>query len=318
MKSFLSRSVWAWAIMIGVCAGSVTALSGAAEAQQAEAEGEAFDPHVLYYSNASFFRWNPIGLVNRTQLGYKYMLFDSDSVLLKDSYAGLSFAPQLSPSFTTLGGRFELSPLAVLRVSAQYDWVTHYGTFGTIVSSPTPNADFSDTARDEAAENDLNYSTSGSILTLGTRLQAKVGPIAVRVQGRAIRQELDLKDGDTVYYDLINEVMMPNGGWLYIVDSDLLYLAGPLSIGLRHSYVTTTYDDDDFLPGESTEDKNNPMQRLGPLVAYKFDSEPGDVMGQPTVFMLVNWWLQHRYRTGEDVSQAVPYFVLGYAFNGEF
>ena len=29
-------------------------------------------------------------------------------------------------------------------------------------------------------------------------------------------------------------------------------------------------------------------------------------------------WAAHRYRTGADVSAAVPYFVLGFRFQGEF
>lgn len=33
--------------------------------------------------------------------------------------------------------------------------------------------------------------------------------------------------------------------------------------------------------------------------------------------MIVNWWLEHPYRTGQEVSQAVPYIVLGFAFNGD-
>ena len=31
----------------------------------------------------------------------------------------------------------------------------------------------------------------------------------------------------------------------------------------------------------------------------------------------VAWYLQHRYRTGAEVSQAVPYVVLGFAFQSD-
>ena len=64
----------------------------------------------------------------------------------------------------------------------------------------------------------------------------------------------------------------------------------------------------------------NPMtHRVGPFLAYRFYSEPrGSTMfNEPTIILIVNWWLSHRYRTGEDVSQAVPYIVLGFLFNGE-
>ena len=50
-------------------------------------------------------------------------------------------------------------------------------------------------------------------------------------------------------------------------------------------------------------------------VAY-FD-EPGEAFNKPTILLLVNWYLDHRWRTGADVSQAFPYIVLGFAFSGD-
>jgi hypothetical protein len=33
--------------------------------------------------------------------------------------------------------------------------------------------------------------------------------------------------------------------------------------------------------------------------------------------LITSWYLKHRYRTGQDVSQAVPYVVLGFAFTSD-
>ena len=38
----------------------------------------------------------------------------------------------------------------------------------------------------------------------------------------------------------------------------------------------------------------------------------------PTAILLVQWWAQHRWRTGEDVHPAMPYIVLGFSFEGDF
>ncbi|MEL6177616.1 MAG: hypothetical protein AAFS10_01625 [Myxococcota bacterium] len=320
MKHRSIRSVWSQTIVFGVCLGLAAVYGETAEGQvrkEINLAEPAFEQHVWFYQNASFLRLNPIGLVNRSQLGYKYALFNSDNIVLKDTYAGLSFVPTISPTFTRLGGRAELKPLALLRFSAQYEWVGHFGTFGTISSAPTPNADFTDDARNTAQDEGTNYATSGTILTLGSLIQAKAGPIAARTQLKAIRQELDLNNGDTVFYDIILDVIAPQQGWLYTADTDILFLAGKLTLGVRHTFITTSYKDSDFLPGESTENLNTPTQRVGPLVAYRFYDAPGASIDQPTLFMLLNTWVQHRYRTGEDVSQAVPYFVIGFSFNGK-
>jgi hypothetical protein len=34
-----------------------------------------------------------------------------------------------------------------------------------------------------------------------------------------------------------------------------------------------------------------------------------------TLLLLVNWYLAHRWRTGQDVSAAIPYVLLGLSFH---
>jgi hypothetical protein len=36
------------------------------------------------------------------------------------------------------------------------------------------------------------------------------------------------------------------------------------------------------------------------------------MINKPTILMIGNWWLAHRYRTGVDVSQLMPYFLIGF------
>ena len=52
-------------------------------------------------------------------------------------------------------------------------------------------------------------------------------------------------------------------------------------------------------------------------MVYRLNDTTGTAFNQPTVFAMANWWLSHRYRTGEEVSQAFPYVLLGFAFNGD-
>ncbi len=279
----------------------------------------------LYYSSATFGRVNPQGLIERAELGYRRLLTDSQGLLLKDTYAGVAFAPSASPAWGRLGILAELVPLAVLRLSVRYDYTWYPGWFGNVQSFRSPWAAHSDTALDAGQHAGRAYATSGGQLTLAARVQGKVWHIAARSQAQLVRVNLALRAGDRVYYDQIWDVDVPNGGWIAVVDSDLLFLTpsrwlpgtAALTLGLRHTVTRALYRAGDYAPGEPRVDPNSPTHRLGLLVAYRFWKRPGTLFDEPTVFVLAQWWLKHRYRTGADVSQAVPYFVFGFAFRGE-
>ena len=53
------------------------------------------------------------------------------------------------------------------------------------------------------------------------------------------------------------------------------------------------------------------------VVDQVFFDEGYTSFNKPAVILNVAWYLQHRYRTGAEVSQAVPYVVLGFAFQSD-
>lgn len=316
---------------------AVTLLSGAAYGQQqgpqsAELPREPLElgsPHQFRYQNTLVFRLNPIGLIDQAQLGYRYRLFNPEDNrpdaplgqrVLQNTYVGIAFAPSMSPAFARPGVLVEVQPLALMRFSALYERQFHYGTFDTIQSYASPNAEFSDEDQDEGGEAGRNYSTSGHSLTLSAMLQMKVGKIAARSNYRAQWTKMDTRNGDPAYYDIMFDVLQPAEGWMHTTDTDLLYyVKDTLILGVRHTWLTVEYPDDAFAPGEARgpSEDNVPLHRLGPIVVYRLNDTTGTAFNQPTVFAMANWWLSHRYRTGEEVSQAFPYVLLGFAFNGD-
>ncbi|MCK5800266.1 MAG: hypothetical protein KAI47_23910, partial [Deltaproteobacteria bacterium] len=64
------------------------------------------------------------------------------------------------------------------------------------------------------------------------------------------------------------------------------------------------------------ENPNTPNQKIGPLFAYTFAKSWGGLQ-RPTVILVLNWWLQNRYRTGQRVTQALPYGIVAFTFSGE-
>jgi hypothetical protein len=145
-------------------------------------------------------------------------------------------------------------------------------------------------------------------VTLGVLLQGKVGEFVARSNYRAIYQNTTLKRaGDTVYYDILNDILAPQQGWIHLVDTDVLRLDGDWTYGLRHSMVATSY------PGSAVTE-NTPTHRLGALISKKLALGEGSRLSNQSVFLLTQWWLKHRYRTGADSSAALPLIALGYSF----
>ena len=140
-------------------------------------------------------------------------------------------------------------------------------------------------------------------------LRAKVGPVVLRSRLTAMMTDMDLRSGDTTWYDPFFDVLSEDGGWTLVNDADLLLmlLDEMLIVGVRHNTTQALHDESGF----------DAIQRIGPLAAYRFYDEPGSRVNRPTIFMLVNWYLAHPFRTGQDTSQAIPYVALGFALSGD-
>ncbi|NUN15258.1 MAG: hypothetical protein HUU55_16645 [Myxococcales bacterium] len=151
----------------------------------------------------------------------------------------------------------------------------------------------------------------GSLLTLSALFQAKFGPFAIRDRANLFRYDMDLHRNDTVFYNQYIDYLVKDGGFTLTNDLDLLYFSDfGLIAGARYSLGVAFHDDSDTDAAELT-------QRVGPVLGYRFFDEYGAAFNQPTVLLLVQWWLTHPYRTGDEVSQAIPYIALAFSFNGD-
>lgn len=287
----------------------VSAMADEAEAGQSEVAA-VDSPHSVTYRNLVAIRLNPLGLVDALSVDYQYRLYKSDSPLFANNFLGVNVQPVLSPAYFRMGGGIVAQPLSILRLGANYEYINFFGNFDFLQSYPTPAANWSDSAIEEAGEAGLNYSATGKQLTLSALLQMKVGPIAARSNLKLMRFDMDLREGDIVWYDPLLDYLLPANGWGFTNDADLLYITDfDLIAGLRYNVTGASYD-------EELEDPNETTHRIGPLISYTFSSNPGEMVDSFGGFMLINWYLSHRFRTGEDVSQAVPYFAIGVTVTG--
>ena len=277
----------------------------------------------LVYNSLAIARVNPIGGVEFFRLTYRKRLYLAQELALRDNYVGGGLSTSITPAYAKLGAIVETQPLTVLRLWAQFEVAGYYSTFSMVQSFADARDDYSDTelkARAElpVGEVNRNYATVGTHGTLGADIVAKFGPIAVRDFMRLTTARLNLRDLDVAYYDLQDDVLAPNGGIAFFNDTDVLYVSDfGLTAGVRFNVSHPFYDGRHFSGDASAENPNGPMTRVGPVIAYTFFSEDGAVFNNPTVLLIANWWLTHRFRTGADSSPLLPYIAVGFAFNGD-
>ena len=143
------------------------------------AHGADTPRHRLHYDNASAVRINPLGLMDFFNLAYRLKLLDSESVLFSDTYVSIGPSLAVSPAWVQPGARLRIVPIAILELEANYRYTGFFGSFDQLQSwTSVPEADWSD--RDMDATSADSYPTAGHQVSLQARLQAKVGPIAVR------------------------------------------------------------------------------------------------------------------------------------------
>ncbi|HEY1086216.1 MAG TPA: hypothetical protein VGE37_00930 [Archangium sp.] len=149
----------------------------------------------------------------------------------------------------------------------------------------------------------------------------KISSIVIRSPARLLHANMKLRDGDRVYYDQFYDVAAGNGGWTFTNDLDVLWqgLENKLIAGARYTATAPFYDPArHFDPNAVEQNVDNSMHRLGPFVGYTFKIEDGAKFNNPTVFILVQWWLKNRFRTGLDTPAALPLMGVGFQMTGDF
>jgi hypothetical protein len=275
--------------------------------------------HRLVYQNLLAARYNPLGLVNEFNVGWRMQLFMKKAgALYQDTFFAIKAHAFLNPAFARIGPRIEIQPLAILNLTATYNFVGYFTTFDQLMSFPSATSVYSDTRLDTLGKQDQNYPAHGHLVTLSALVQAKVKKIAVRDNLKFYYSDMALRRGHLVYYDQTLDIAQPDEAWTLTNDLDALYLFDfGLKLGARYTLTHAFYKPKHFRLGEPVSQPNGPTHRVGPAVLYTFYDKPERRFNRPTLLFLVQWWARHRWRTGVDVHPAVPYFVVGFLFEGD-
>jgi hypothetical protein len=283
---------------------------------QPQPEGYGREPHHDHrwiYHNLTAVRVNPLGLINRFRTGYRMQLSHRPEPAFFDSYGSVQLDTEVTPAYGVVGARLEVQPVALFNFWASYGFVGTFGSFGNTHSLPAAGDEYDDTTMGDTEDQD--YSTIGQKAIISGLFQFGMAGLAVRSNVKAHWMSMDLRDGDRVFWDATLDVLVPNSGWVITNDADLLVLTDfDLKIGLRHTVTQALYR------AEQRNDEKNintPHHRIGPAFLYTFfEDDVGSTWNKPTVLLLAQWWVRHRYRTTE--APGLPYLVIGFVQEGDF
>ena len=263
----------------------------------------------VYFANIDFLRYNPIGIESQNRLILQKRLSDDGemSPLFRDTFLSGALALKLNPAGMRVGTEVTYQPIAMLNLKGTYEYARYFGAFGFLQSYPGPLSDFSDDSR--SVTKDSAYSTGGHHVMVEPTLQAKFGSFVVKSKTSIEYWNVDLRDGDGdggAFYDALLDTLVPGKGWIFTNDSDVLMLTSPqLVLGARFSAVWPRYEDQ----GGSVATADNSHMRIGPMVAYSFNTRERSSFNRPTLFVNVAWYLKHPNREG-----ALPYIASGFSF----
>lgn len=261
---------------------------------------------------------NPAVAEYRTRIGYRQRLGQSEDILWRDTFLSLGGQVRLNPAYTAVGPMVQWQPIAVFNLKALVDAYGFFGTVGMLQSFRSPLDEHSDTLQRERTAAQQTYATTGWHAMLQPTLQAQVGPVALQNVVTLDYFDIRLRGGDTLWYDSGQDTLIPGRGWVLTEEVNLVYLAGPLKVGATFRYLMPLYGAEHFQPGEDMGAVNNANMRLGALVAYTFHDGGYSSFNHPTAFITAAWHMRHRYRSGVETSQAIPFVGLGFAFQQDF
>lgn len=271
--------------------------------------------------------YNSEGIEEQLRLGAQLRLYRSDSAAFRDNFVFLGVNPRLNPTATRLGPSFEIQPLSVFNLKLNVEYIDYFGTFTSVESFPTPLADFGASARRRIKDQGLNYSTSGLRMSITPFVQMKVGPVALRNRFTFEYFAIDLRKGDTVYYEPAFDTLAPGRGTFLSDDLDLFYVIdlpgggsfshGRIAAGARYSMFKPLYKSTDYQIGDDPSREHNEMHRVGPLVAFTLFDDGYSRFHEPTIVAMAQWYAAHPNRTGRDYDQAIPYLVAAFVFQSD-
>lgn len=259
-------------------------------------EVKADELHQFDYKNTVVLKGNPNSLLTIPSINYR--------LNFSDTKVGISIRPLISITQFRPGVDLEISPIPYIKLLAGYERAFY---FKGLFSYATAGADWSDSSRSRST----GLSTTGNFLNAALHLKLPIDKFIFRNRFKLTYATFEIEGNDEIIYDEILDIPLPIEGFSYTNETDALYVAGPKWVfGLRYTTSKAFID----LP----KDPNGATHRIGPLISHVFYAKHGDLVDSISGFVLLNWYIKHRFRDGSDVSRLLPYSAIGFSITGTF
>lgn len=239
-------------------------------------------------------RYYPIGLDAQVSLVYQRHLGDSQELLWKTRFVGVSATATYNPAEWSLQAAAQWEPIAVFQLKVAGEYRGFPGGFGEILSFNTPNPSYDDASVDAASRAGLNYATHRTTLRVEPKLRAAFGPIGLENTFSAIYGNTAVRAGDTSYYDPGMDVLRPANGMTLVNQLAAVYLGERWAAGALHEWTIPMGLD------------GHQVQRIGLLGSYTFYENKQAWVNKPSVFLLALFNVVHPGRAGP-----MPTLVVG-------
>lgn len=270
--------------------------------------------HRILYRSLTAAQYNPLGLQSDLYLGYRRRLMDSESLVLRDTFVGGMMIYRLNPAYARIGAGVEVQPILPLTLRALYEHRVYFGSVGMMQSFASPHDEHHEDELERRADQGHNSPGNGAQVTLQAVLRAKVGPVALVNEFNMVYFQMDVPPGQQVFYVNLFDTLAPTKGWMMVNNANLLWLASArLLLGVRYTVVHALYSDQ--LLG-ARPNLNTPNHRVGPMACYVLPWS-WSRFKNPMLALIINWWIDNRYRSGQQVHQAVPYGALAFQVQGD-
>lgn len=245
----------------------------------------------LEYKNTAVLKGNPSTLLAVPELSYRFQI--------ENLNVGLSVRPLISLSHFRPEVEIEFSPFESLQLRAG---IAHGIYFESLYgfSGPTGNASDGNRARLQGNNGSANF------FNLSGQLKLHFSKFIFRNHLKTSYAIYDPKNSNFVYEELL-DILVAKEGWFYSNELDFLYLySSKWVLGLR--YTTSNA----FVMNLDT----TATHRIGPIASHVFFSNPNSTLETFSAFILLNWYMQHPFRSGQESSRLLPYSAVGFTITG--
>jgi hypothetical protein len=199
----------------------------------------------LRHASALGIRNDRLGLGVFSDTAWRFRLFESDHVLLRDTTLDLGVVTQLSPATLHPGVFVEVVPVAVLKLRASVQRLQYFGWFGSL--SAYPDGNWSPAQLTESSREHSGARAGGYLFDARAMLRGKVWRIVFSLEGQRSRFDFEAKGP---VHEPVSDLLVGADDALTQVRATLGFVAlgevqrpGSLMVAGLHQYFRTDETD---------------------------------------------------------------------------